>query len=640
MLGQNMWIGKANRLANVGELVSVKINNKVVQAKVARSFASLNVLVVKTSTGEYFAYPDKVERQRDVKRKEISKHDPRKTPDKETIDTVLIYAVKVNTLAPCTYSYWNRRENECIESCADGLYTSRQTCISNLPPPIPPNENPFASRPIYNVGYFKRGFLSVLGAPSEELGFFYPIGISQAAPLCRGNFLPTGFTQNNGRDVIMGDGTYANRKWLIPRTTGASYDVYMALQDSRSVSHGYYPDTRITSGVLQQWNNFYRLQFYSDGRGILLHDSSDFISLGNNPWETSLQKLNADGTPVEFGEGTEAGEYAGAFKWIGFPNWIWRQIDINAIAIFDTIYFSGNQSFFYQDTFTISANLNRRYLSTDPEFTYTNIVNPGQVLPPASIISCDYFADENGVAARPVPPGGGWTLLWDTATCPSGTPGQEDNPPPVVELPLYSFKYYLVVNGGEPIHLVDFREDDPHSIFLTNLGDGRYRCGIRSGYIRIDIGAGDTDIRYYKLRIFSSDSPDVEEFIYPEVPEPYPEDWADVFYEEWVTTNFQDTLPCLVEFSNSTSMNIQPNENIVTGLTPDVNNPEDILNGSAQWLFSAYNYQSIVNEEGLPACQITPIKEDISVFIPQIGVDEDPDDVGLVTIKIYYKGKL
>lgn len=649
-MAQNIWIGRANRLGNVGELVSVTIGGKVIKAKVARSFASLNVLVVRSGDGQYYAYPDKVEYQRAVNHREIAKHDKQKTPTTETIDTVLIYRVRVNTLAPCTRSYWSFGGDTCVESCASGTYTSRQTCISNLPPIPPPTENDFNSTPIYNVGYFKPGFLSALGAPEHELGFFYPIGFAQDRNvLCRmGGQIPTGFSQNEGRDVIQGNGRYANRKWLLPRHIGNSYDVFMAVTDSRSVSHLYYPDTRITSGVLQQWNNLYRLNFYSDGTGILLGGNpSEPINIGNNPWETSLQKLNADGSPVEFGEGTQFGDYADAFKWIGYPNWMWRQVDINAIAIFDTIYFSGNQSFFYQDTFTILANLNRQALSTDTSFTYTNIVHPSSVLPPASIISCDYFGSVDGSIVRPSPPGSGWRLLWDTGTCPPEDHGNDDDGSDP-ELNLISYQYYLVVNGQEPIHLIDFREDDPHSIFLTNLGDNRYRCGIRSGAIPIDIGGGDTATHYYKLRIFSSDLEDVEEYTYPNIPEPFSEDWQDIFYQEWHEPEFSTEDICLLDFGSYGTMNIQPIEGVVTGLTPEpldpllppVNVLDDILGGDVQWSINVSNYGPGVNDQNQPICQVTPLKENILVSIPRIGEEYSIDDVDLYTIKFFYKGKL
>lgn len=92
-MAQNIWIGRANRLGNIGELVSVTIGGKVIKAKVARSFASLNVLVVRSGNGQYYAYPDKVEQQRSIHHREIFKNERKKKTNKYHLDLSYVYFV-------------------------------------------------------------------------------------------------------------------------------------------------------------------------------------------------------------------------------------------------------------------------------------------------------------------------------------------------------------------------------------------------------------------------------------------------------------------------------------------------------------------------------------------------------------------
>ena len=89
---RNMWIGKAQRLARVGEYVLVTIDGKVVNAKVARPFSSTKVLVAQVGS-DYYAYPEQVQTQRTIYHKEVFKNERKKKPPKYHVDYVYIYFV-------------------------------------------------------------------------------------------------------------------------------------------------------------------------------------------------------------------------------------------------------------------------------------------------------------------------------------------------------------------------------------------------------------------------------------------------------------------------------------------------------------------------------------------------------------------
>jgi len=91
MSSQNMWIGTANRLAKVGETVAVTFNGKTVNAKVASSFASTRVLIIKAGD-IYYAYPGKIQTRRFSHREQI-KHDKKKKRKKPPVQAIYTYFV-------------------------------------------------------------------------------------------------------------------------------------------------------------------------------------------------------------------------------------------------------------------------------------------------------------------------------------------------------------------------------------------------------------------------------------------------------------------------------------------------------------------------------------------------------------------
>ena len=91
-MSKEIGIGKANRLARVGEMVSVSINGTTITAKVATNLSSTKVLILFDGR-TYHAYP---ESQRAILRSQktvLAKHERRKNIIKATPSVVIVYFV-------------------------------------------------------------------------------------------------------------------------------------------------------------------------------------------------------------------------------------------------------------------------------------------------------------------------------------------------------------------------------------------------------------------------------------------------------------------------------------------------------------------------------------------------------------------
>jgi hypothetical protein len=613
-MDKQMRIGKASKLGKTGELVSVLIDGNTVTARIAKTLSSTQVLVL--FDGKYYhAYPDETTAKAKTVITSLAKTDKKNPKKKYSEDAVILYRVKYPNggSIPCTYPYWNYYEGTgCVRVCGSGQYGSYGTCTEDNEPPA---SNIYDDK--YSVGYFKRGFLSVLGAPSTELGFFYPITTgSPTYTYCPGMFYDTGFTQPGAESsVIRGDGRYTYRRWVLPEPRmNNPYELYLPSTDTRVLQHSYYPDTsRINAAVLQQWNTLYRLNFYRDGSGLFLTGDSDQVMGDNIPWEASLQKLNADGSLME---GLDS-DFSPPFKWIGYPNWLWRQVDIKAIAIYDTIYFNGDQSYFFQDTFRINAGQNRRFMSGDTNYTYTDIRRPTSILPPASIISRTYSNEEEA----PLPPGGGWQLLWDTRTCPP--------PPPIdIDLEFDKYMYYVSVNGGEPRLLDIFRSDDNVQVYLTNLGKGRYRCGVRSGTRTVN------GVQYFaRTKIFTSESDAPFVFDYPSAIPEVPEDWQDFRYRDWkIVPDINTEIDICLRGFFGPGLNVIPS----TQTFIEIGIPSDLVSEGINSVFTVASYATTPPIDTNPEqCSVTIVDVNIPLFLPAINTPAPPEDVEVLAISVY-----
>ena len=103
-MSKEIGIGKANRLARIGEMVSVSINGKTITAKVATNLSSTKVLVLFDGR-TYHAYP---ESQRTIVKSQktvLAKHERRKQRSEVTTSVAILFEVR-------NYSQIIPREND------------------------------------------------------------------------------------------------------------------------------------------------------------------------------------------------------------------------------------------------------------------------------------------------------------------------------------------------------------------------------------------------------------------------------------------------------------------------------------------------------------------------------------------------
>lgn len=91
-MSKEIGIGRANRLARIGEMVSVSINGKTITAKVATNLSSTKVLVLFDGRN-YHAYPEKKSTIFKSKKTVLAKHERRKQRSEVTISTAILFEV-------------------------------------------------------------------------------------------------------------------------------------------------------------------------------------------------------------------------------------------------------------------------------------------------------------------------------------------------------------------------------------------------------------------------------------------------------------------------------------------------------------------------------------------------------------------
>ena len=91
-MGKQIGIGKANRLARVGEMVSVSINGTTIAAKVAINLSSTKVLILFDGR-TYHAYPESQRTILKSKKTVLARHERRKPPSKATPSIAILFEV-------------------------------------------------------------------------------------------------------------------------------------------------------------------------------------------------------------------------------------------------------------------------------------------------------------------------------------------------------------------------------------------------------------------------------------------------------------------------------------------------------------------------------------------------------------------
>jgi len=91
-MSKHIGIGKATRLARIGEMVSVSINGTTITAKVAKNLSSTKVLILFDGR-TYHAYPESQRTMLKNSRTVLAKHERRKQYSKVTISTAILFEV-------------------------------------------------------------------------------------------------------------------------------------------------------------------------------------------------------------------------------------------------------------------------------------------------------------------------------------------------------------------------------------------------------------------------------------------------------------------------------------------------------------------------------------------------------------------
>ena len=626
-MSKEIGIGKAAKLARVGEMVSVSIDGKTITAKVATNLSSTKVLVLFDGR-TYHAYPESQRTILKSRKTVLAKHEKRKPLPKYEDSAVIVYKVRYNggTNIACTLPYWRHYPGVgCVRVCGIGPYFSLNQCNQNNQPSL--------FEDTYNVGYFKRGFLDVFGAPMTHLDFFYPIYANLNYPYCRGPVVPSGIgVWSATNQVIKGDGTYTSRQWIVPEPLNMDpADIYI-----NDYEHFFYNDPELTASVLLQWNALYGLLIGTPGLQNPYRNVEEWpfgpanVPLGGpwNSWEVILPMLDSSGNLL-LREGTPRNRqpfpHEIRVKAVGIPNRVWRQIDIHGILIYNTYYTTGSNEGIEAWLNIREAEAHKRFYTRDPNATLDIRYSTTVRLPPASIISRTYSSIEE----TPEPPGSGWQLLWDTRTCPVTPPGSG--------IEFDKDYYYVTTNGTDSKLLGIFRSDDNVDVLLTNLGNGRYRGALRCGTKIVN------QVQYFaEIKMFSSEEESIDTYIYPQPIPSVEEDWQDFKYRSWkigLSEVPPDVHICMrgnSQQENSAQIDVaSPGINFIPKLQTYIklNLPANLESESIQALIDVYGYTALqATETEGERCSIRSLYRDVPIFLPQISLPSSA--VSLVPIKI------
>lgn len=743
MIDKSIGIGKASYLAKAGDYVQVKVNGKDYVAKAIQSLGGLDVLLIKSNNRYYVypAKPTTVNQStKTVLSFAHVEPKPKKKPSIIVYGMVIKVKRQETITFSCSCPTWTYNGYECVEVCdGSGLYTSLQQC-RNAHPPVEDDFHPNDQQ--HSVGYFYRGFLDALGAPEFDLGFFYPnisnpsgrkilstkerrdypycnsgdivfpVGIRAMLPSSlRDNEIPnrpdtpvmTGYLippeeygSDNFEDQLKRQSLlFTSRQWVLPAFPN-EYDVFIHRAETGHTRLFYFSDMRFpvpkttySSSVLwEQWEQTYKTIFTRLPRSFVIPGIPGGESIPLKPYTLrrvpSLggflyynEKLDNFGNPilVETGKGFFNLEY----NVFGIPNWLWREAQINTIAIGNVIY--SNQSFVSNPLLmNINSFLNdarRNYwFYKRREINYT-VKTTRQFLPPAAVITRSVSLTED-VPYPPLPPAGNqpddpdfgdgvlkpgigsWTLLWDTRTCPLDIYDPVPDPKPDYTYDVYD--YYLITNITTPIHLLTARSDDLTKIYLTATESEVYGT--------ILYGSRKTSesesVKWCKLKTFISDGT-FEEFNHeiPEDTEPFfPDDWQAFRNTSFDREDDESENPCFNSFSDEEYGAVLPefiriDEDAVNiyridpiAKIPIVDEEGDtsekpwaqvILDQSVTIPLQIFSYQEGYSGElGKPVCLITEV-DNIDITLDQIPEESEvyiaplnKEEISIQCMSVFY----
>jgi hypothetical protein len=610
-------------LAKLGEFVQVKVGTNTYIAKVAKSLAGLDVLLIK-SKNRYYAYPAKpTGMQGSTETLSFIQTKPRKKKK----PAVLVYGIVIKvkrtetmTLS-CKCPTWTYNGYDCVEVCnGTAPYETLQQCRNN----IPPDEYNFhPNTQLHSVGYFSRGFLDNLGAPEFDLGFWYPTisnpsGQKQLSslekeeyPYCnsgrevsafvslRGNetnlsnfTLPPVLTAQPNTPVITGyvispeeyglgttfqnDLLFTGRQWILPGFPNR-HDIFIRRDDESNVNatrHYYYRDSKFPFPIYagasslnielwQQWENIYKTQFYNpvdlvqgqttipffEWAGLYqlerVWSPSGFLFLA--PRLTDSGQILTEPSPIGIG-GIRI-----VYNTLGVPNWLWKEVQINCIAINNTIYGAFRTA--VTQEFVRAAQANYKFhtgLDINYNIRTVNLPENSPLRPPAAAVVTKSvnLLEETPYPSLLAPGEKPWTLLYDTRTCPPNL--YDPIPDPGIDYTYDVYDYYLITNIVEPLHLLTIRSDDLAKVYLTATESEVYGTILYGSRQNEELTAEEPEINWCKLKTFISDGT-MEEFTH-EIPEDtppfFPDDWQAFRNTSFIRADDEASNPCFNSFSD------------------------------------------------------------------------------------------
>ena len=486
---------------------------------------------------------------------------------------------------------------------------------------------------------------------------------------------------------------FTSRQWVLPSFPN-QYDVYVSQTEMYSRLY-YITDPRFyfnsnvvqttdtirwNSSLWEKWEQLYKTVFTRPPRPFIIPSTfGKKVVLPAIPY--ALARIPADEGYLYFNERldnfgnpilvpTGGGFFDLEYNVFGIPNWLWKEVQIHAIAVNNVIY--GNNVPLDSNLPTMVPAFKQMATSNYKFYRRRDINyilnNAPKQLPPAAIITKSVSLTEE-VPYPPLPPvknraqdpsGGSWTLLWDTRTCPLDIYDPVPDPKPNYTYDVYD--YYLITNITTPIHLLTARSDDLTKIYLTATESEVYGT--------ILYGSRKTSesesVKWCKLKTFISDGT-FEEFNHeiPEDTEPFfPDDWQAFRNTSFDREDDESENPCFNSFSDEEYGAVLPefiriDEDAVNiyridpiAKIPIVDEEGDtsekpwaqvILDQSVTIPLQIFSYQEGYSGElGKPVCLITEV-DNIDITLDQIPEESEvyiaplnKEEISIQCMSVFY----
>lgn len=376
--------------------------------------------------------------------------------------------------------------------------------------------------------------------------------------------------------VIQNNLLFTGRQWILPSFPNP-YDVYITRNDESNFSatrHYFYRDTKfpfpiyagassLNIAMWQQWESTYKTQFYNPVDLVQGQTTIPFFEWAGlyqpgRVWSPSgflyfAPKLGSNGQVITEPSPIGIGGVRVIYQILGIPNWLWKEVQINCIAIGNTIYGAFRTAI--TNDFIRNAQANYRF-QTGRDINYNFRVvqqfeNDPSRPPAAAVVTKSVnLIEETPYPSLPAPGERQWTLLYDTRTCPLDI--YNPVPEPGIDYTYDVYDYYLISNIVEPMHLLTIRGDDMSKVYLTATESEVYGTILYGSLEDAQGESEEVEIKWCKLKTFISDGT-IEEFTH-EIPEDappfFPEDWQAFRNTSFTKSDDESENPCFNSFSD------------------------------------------------------------------------------------------